>query len=175
MTLIEHLSVVEETRSKMNQKHNLVDVIFLVINAILAGAEGWQDIQTYGDAKKEWLKTYRPSVNGIPRRHTIARILKAIVAGSLLDVLLNWVNERRLQEGKPIIAMDGKTLRGAYRNEAKTAVHLATAYDTQNGLVLSQKLVSSKAGEIQGIRQLIDIINVKGVISSLPGHKVYTC
>ncbi|MDE1485369.1 transposase [Xenorhabdus bovienii] len=80
-----------------------------------------------------------------------------------------------MQEGKPIIAMDGKTLRGAYRNEAKTAVHLATAYDTQNGLVLSQKLVSSKAGEIQGIRQLIDITNVKGVISSLPGHKVYTC
>ncbi|MDE1485368.1 transposase family protein [Xenorhabdus bovienii] len=89
MTLIEHLSVVEETRSKVNQKHNLVDVIFLVISAILAGAEGWQDIQTYGDAKKEWLKTYRPFVNGIPRRHTIARILKAIVAGSLLGVLLN--------------------------------------------------------------------------------------
>ncbi|MDE1478494.1 transposase family protein, partial [Xenorhabdus bovienii] len=42
MTLIEHLSVVEEIRSKVNQKHNLVDVIFLVISAILAGAEGWQ-------------------------------------------------------------------------------------------------------------------------------------
>ncbi|MDE1480588.1 transposase family protein, partial [Xenorhabdus bovienii] len=42
MTFIEYLSVVEETRSKVNQKHNLVDVIFLVISAILAGAEGWQ-------------------------------------------------------------------------------------------------------------------------------------
>ncbi|MDE9570815.1 ISAs1 family transposase [Xenorhabdus bovienii] len=163
MTLIEHLSIVEETRSDMNQKHDLIDVIFLVISAILAGAEGWQDIQTYGDAKKEWLKTYRPFSNGIPRRHTIARILKAIVAESLLEALLNC----RSQEGKPIIAMDGKILRGAYRNEAKTAAHLVTAYDTQNGLVLSQNPVLNKAGEIQGIRQLIDIINVKGAIITL--------
>ncbi|MDE1493390.1 ISAs1 family transposase, partial [Xenorhabdus bovienii] len=40
-------------------------------------------------------------------------------------------------------------------------------YDTQNGLVLSQKPVSSKAGEIQGIRQLIDMINVKCAIITL--------
>lgn len=60
MNLIEHLSVVEETRSDTNQKHDLVDVIFLVISAIMAGAEGWQDIQIYGDSKEEWLKKYRP-------------------------------------------------------------------------------------------------------------------
>ena len=71
MTFIEHLSVVEETRSTINKKHDLVDVIFLVISAIMAGAEGWQDIQTYGDSKKDWLKRYRKFEYGIPRRHTI--------------------------------------------------------------------------------------------------------
>lgn len=30
MTLIEHLTLVEETRSDINRKHDLVDVIFLV-------------------------------------------------------------------------------------------------------------------------------------------------
>lgn len=48
MTLIEHLSVIKETRSDINQKHDLVDVMFLVITAIMAGAGGWQDIETYG-------------------------------------------------------------------------------------------------------------------------------
>ena len=91
MTLIEHLSVVEETRSHINQKHDLIDVIFLVIPAIMAGAEGWKDIQIYGDAKQDWLKQYRRFENGIPCRHPIARILKAIVA----EALLKGVNENR--------------------------------------------------------------------------------
>ena len=51
MTLIEHLTLVEETRSDINRKHNLVDVMFLVISAIMSGAEGWNDIETYGDSK----------------------------------------------------------------------------------------------------------------------------
>ncbi|MFM5366684.1 transposase family protein, partial [Klebsiella pneumoniae] len=50
MTLIEHLTLVEETRSEINRKHNLVDVMFLVISAIMSGAEGWNDIETYGDS-----------------------------------------------------------------------------------------------------------------------------
>ncbi|MNZ60468.1 hypothetical protein D3C78_785390 [compost metagenome] len=40
MTLIEHLTLVEETRSDINRKHDLVDVMFLVISAIISGAEG---------------------------------------------------------------------------------------------------------------------------------------
>ncbi|NLR14687.1 transposase family protein, partial [Pseudoalteromonas peptidolytica] len=59
MNLIEHLTVVEETRSDINKKHDLVDVIFLVISAIMAGAEGWQDIQLYGESKEGWLRQYR--------------------------------------------------------------------------------------------------------------------
>ena len=33
MTLIEHLTLVEETRSDINRKHDLIDVMFLVISA----------------------------------------------------------------------------------------------------------------------------------------------
>ena len=164
MTFIEHLSVVEETRSTINKKHDLVDVIFLVISAIMAGAEGWQDIQTYGDSKKDWLKRYRKFEYGIPRRHTIARILKSIVAESLLEALLNWVNEHRQEGGKPVIAFDGKVLRGAYRKDKKTALQLVTAYDTENGLVLSQKPTANKNGEISVVRQMLDVLNVKGAV-----------
>ena len=60
MTLIEHLTLVEETRSEINRKHNLVDVMFLVISAIMSGAEGWNDIETYGDSKIDWLRQHRP-------------------------------------------------------------------------------------------------------------------
>ncbi|MBD2819361.1 hypothetical protein ID852_01350 [Xenorhabdus sp. 42] len=34
MTLIEHLSVVKETRADINRQYDLIDVIFLVVSAI---------------------------------------------------------------------------------------------------------------------------------------------
>ncbi|CEK23532.1 putative transposase [Xenorhabdus nematophila AN6/1] len=167
MTLIEHLSVVKETRSDINRQYDLIDVIFLVVSAIMAGAEGWQDIETYGRAKINWLKTYRPFLNGIPRRHTMARILRAIALDSLLEALLNWVNEQRALGYKPVIAFDGKVLRRAYRNDKKNAVQLVTTYDTEAGLVLSQKATATKNGEISPVRQMLDILNLKGSIVTL--------
>ncbi len=136
MTLMEHLSVVKETRSETNRKYDLIDVIFLVIS-------------------------------GIPCRHTIARILRTIVLESLLEALLNWVNEQREQAGKPLIAFDGKVLRRAYRHDAKNAFQVVTAYDTENGLVLCQKATEHKKGQIAMVRQMLDILKLKGRIVTL--------
>lgn len=167
MSIIEHLSVVEDTRSDINQKHDLIDVIFLVISAIASGSEGWQDIETYGEHKLDWLRKYRTFAHGIPRRHTIARILRSVVAESLLEALASWINEQRTSQNKPVIAFDGKVLRGSYRNDRKTALQLVTAYDTERGLVLSQKPTETKNGEINVVRQMLDILDVKGSVITL--------
>lgn len=155
--------IVGETRDT-NQKHNLIDVMFLVISAIASECEGWQDIEFYGEEKLDWLRKYRPFEHGIPRRHTIARILRSVVTESLLEALALWINEQRTSQNKPIIAFDGKVLRGSYRNDRKTALQLVTAYDTERGLVLSQKPTENKNGEINIVRQMLDVINVKGSI-----------
>ena len=167
MTLIEHLTLVEETRSDINRKHDLVDVMFLVISAIMAGAEGWQDIETYGESKADWLRKYRPFTHGIPRRHTIARILQSVVPESLLEALASWINDCRKSNDKPIIAFDGKVLRGSYRNKSSEALQLVTAYDTEKGLVLSQKATPSKKGEIGTVRAMLDVLNLNGAVVTL--------
>lgn len=138
--------------------------MFLVISAIASGSEGWQDIEIYGDEKLDWLRKYRSFEHGIPRRHTIARILRSVVAESLLEALALWINDQRTTQNKPVIAFDGKVLRGSYRNDKKTALQLVTAYDTERGLVLSQKPTENKNGEISVVRQMLDIINVKGSV-----------
>ena len=167
MTLIEHLTLVEETRSDINRKHDLVDVMFLVISAIISGAEGWRDIETYGNSKADWLRQYRPFANGIPRRHTIARILRCIVIDTRREALLGWVTEQRTHQGKPIIAFVGKVLRGSFRGNAKDALQLVTAYDTENGLVLSQKATPNKKGEIETVKEMLDILELKGAVVTL--------
>lgn len=141
--------------------------MFLVLSAIASGCEGWQDIEFFGEEKLHWLRKHRPFENGIPRRHTIARILRSVVAESLLEALTLWINGQRTTQNKPIIAFDGKVLRGSYRNDRKTALQLVTAYDTERGLVLSKKPTETKNGEISIVCQILDVINVKGSVITI--------
>ena len=43
-------------------------------------------------------------------------------------------------------------------------LQLVTAFDTENGLVLSQKPTATKNGEISVVRQMLDMLNIKGAI-----------
>ncbi len=77
------------------------------------------------------------------------------------------MNEQRTHQGKPIIAFDGKVLRGSFRGNAKDALQLVTAYDTENGLVLSQKATPNKEGEIETVKEMLDILELKGAVVTL--------
>ena len=59
MIFEEHFNTLEDGRTDINISHNLLDVVFLTLVAIISGAEGWKDIQLFGDAKLEWLRKYR--------------------------------------------------------------------------------------------------------------------
>lgn len=99
--------------------------------------------------------------------HDCSHLALCCCAESLLEALALWINEQRANQTKPVIAFDGKVLRGAYRNNKKTALQLVTAYDTERGLVLSQKPTESKNGEISVVRQMLDVINVKGSVITI--------
>lgn len=79
MNIFSYLSVISDPRRDINVKHNFLDVVFLVLAAILSGANGWKDIQVFGDGQLEWLHKYRSFENGIQRRHTISSIIRALL------------------------------------------------------------------------------------------------
>ena len=80
MSLFDHLKLIEDPRSHINLDHDLVDIIFLVLAAIALGCNGWKSINEFGVEKLEWLRQHRDFDNGIPSRHSIARIIGAVDA-----------------------------------------------------------------------------------------------
>ena len=44
---------------------------------------------------------------------------------------------------------------------------MVTAYDTENGLVLSQKATPNKKGEIETVKDMLDILELKGAVVTL--------
>ena len=49
--LLEYLTVIEDKRSTINRKYDLIDVMFLIISGIGSGCEGWKDLEIYGHSK----------------------------------------------------------------------------------------------------------------------------
>ena len=168
MDFFAHLSLIEDPRSSVNRQHDLVDIMFLVMAAVVSGCEGWQEIEDFGTNKLDWLRKYRPFAGAIPTRHSIARIIRGIAIEPLVHALFTWVNARRQAAGQSIIAIDGKTIRGAVNQHGSdNCLHLVTAFDTGEGLVLCQKATQHKGGEIETVRQLIDCLDIKDAIVTM--------
>jgi hypothetical protein len=65
-SLVEHFSDIKDPRVERTKKHQLADILVIAILAIIAGAQGWEDIENYGISKQTWLEKFLALPNGIP-------------------------------------------------------------------------------------------------------------
>ncbi len=56
----------------------MIDIITIAILAVIAGAQGWEDIQEYGVNKQEWLQQFLELPEGIPSPDTFRRVFERI-------------------------------------------------------------------------------------------------
>lgn len=66
-------------------------------------------------------------------------------------------------DGRRVIAIDGKTVRGA-RTARASAPHLVAAFDHTTGTVLGQVAVAAKSNEIPAVRDLLATFDLTGVV-----------
>jgi predicted transposase YbfD/YdcC len=166
--LLEHFQSLEDPRAENLLEHKLLDIIGLTICAVICGADTWVDIEEYGKAKEEWLKGFLELANGIPSHDTIARLFAALDPEKLQECFVSWVKALAgLKEGE-IIPIDGKTVRHSYdRGGKKGAIHMVSAWASQNRLVLGQVKVDEKSNEITAIPQLLKVLDIKGCIVTI--------
>ncbi len=63
---MEHISVIPDYRQAWKVEHKLSDILLLTICAVISGAEGWEDIEDFGETHLDFLKQYGDFENGIP-------------------------------------------------------------------------------------------------------------
>jgi len=54
------------------------DIIFSTIAAVTCVAETWNEIESYGESKEEWVRTYLELPNGIPSHDTFNRFFSSL-------------------------------------------------------------------------------------------------
>lgn len=166
--LLEHFKSLEDPRAEHLVEHELLDIIAISICAVLCGADTWVDIENYGRAKEAWLRGFLRLPGGIPSHDTIARLFAALDSEALQGCFLSWVKAiAQLSQGE-VIAIDGKTLRHSYdTGGSKGAIHMVSAWASENRLILGQVKVAEKSNEITAIPQLLQVLAVEGCIVTI--------
>ena len=168
LTIAEHFKDVDDPRVERTKAHQLIDIITIAICAVICGADGWTDIESYGIAKYNWLKKFLELPNGIPSHDTFRRVFARIDPEQFQSCFLNWIKSIEKVTSKEIIAIDGKTLRRSYDTKyGQSAIHMMSAWANSSGLVLAQRKVDEKSNEITAIPELLKVLEIRGCIVTI--------
>jgi predicted transposase YbfD/YdcC len=165
LSLLEHFRVIPDPRriNHNTKKHELLDIIIIAILAVICGAETWNNIESFGKARKKLLKQFLPLKNGIPSHDTFGRVFSILDPKAFQECFFKWVESVRTITQGEVVAIDGKTNRGAHgKNE--NPIHIVNAFATANGVTLGQLPVDSKTNEITVIPDLLEMLMLKGCI-----------
>jgi predicted transposase YbfD/YdcC len=166
--LEQYFGEIPDPRVERTRVHQLLDIIAIALLAVLAGADGWVAIETYGNAKRPWLETFLALPNGIPSHDTFARVFARLDPEAFELGFQQWVKTFVSCLGAQLIAIDGKTVRGSYDREAGIkALQLVSAWASDHRLVLGQCRVADKSNEITAIPVLLEQLALAGCIVSI--------
>jgi predicted transposase YbfD/YdcC len=161
--VIVHFSILPDPRVQKRSKHKLVDILVIAICAVISGAQGWEDIEEYGNAKIDWFKTFLELPHGIPSHDTFARVFSILDPLWFSRCFASWAETMRENVKESVIAIDGKTLRRSFDTvTGRSAIHMVSAWMVGNQVILGQVKVDEKSNEITAVPKLIDMLSVQG-------------
>ncbi|MFV1977500.1 MAG: ISAs1 family transposase [Candidatus Scalindua sp.] len=148
--------------TKGNFTYPLEEIMLLVISAVIASANTWTGVATFGKEQLGWLRQFSSFTNGTPSHDTLGDLFAVICPEEFNRCFVEWIQSISKITGQ-IIAIDGKRLRGSYDTSGnKSAIHMVTAFASEQGLSLGQLATDQKSNEITAIPKLLDLLAIKG-------------
>jgi predicted transposase YbfD/YdcC len=168
LSMVIHFGGLQDPRIERTKRHLLVDIVCLSICAVIAGAEGWEDIEEFGKQKADWLRTFLQLPHGIPSHDTIARVFRLLDSAEFEATFRDWIGIVNQRLGTRHIAVDGKSARRSHdRLAMKDMLHLVSAWSVDNRLVLAQQAVDEKSNEITALPELLKALQLQGALVTI--------
>jgi predicted transposase YbfD/YdcC len=163
-TIGSYFESLSDPRHTRNRKHLLVDVVVIAVCGMLCGSDGPTAIHRWASNRLEWLQQFLSLEKGIPSRDCIRRLLMALKPESFQKCFQDWVAcaiEAEDNGAARLIAIDGKTCRRSHdASRGLGALHIVSAWASEEGIALGQVATDDKSNEITAIPQLLKQIEL---------------
>ena len=169
MLILEVLAEVPDPRD-CNSRHELVDVLFVALAAVLCGATHCTEMAWFAEGRLALLRRFVPLKAGAPSHDTFSRVLGSLdpdaFEAAFRRFMAGFGEAARQDRPAGQVAVDGKSLRRAY---AKGSAHIppmvVTAYCCETFMSLSQK-VAGHGGEAEAAIAALGLLSLKGAVVS---------
>ena len=113
LSLLTYFQILPDPRVARTREHRLIDLLVIAVCTLLCGGEGFNEMEDFGWAKEEWLKSFLELPGGIPSHDAFNRLFQSLDPHSFLECFLRWTQSLRVAVAEEIVALDGKALRRA--------------------------------------------------------------
>ena len=146
-----------------NARHNLLELIFVALAAVLCGAEDCTDMAEFARAKLGLLRQVVDLEHGPPSHDTFSRVFRLLDPEPFEAAFARFTAAfAGALEG--VVAIDGKALRGAYeRGRKATPLHLVNVWAAEKRLVIGQRLAPGR-NEVAGVLEVLTLLRLDGCI-----------
>lgn len=153
---------IEDPRA-LNARHDLLEVMFIALAAVLCGAEGCTDMAAFARAKLDVLRQVVALEHGPPSHDTFSRVFRLLDPAPFEAAFTRFMKAfAGTLEG--VVAIDGKALRGAYdRGRRATPLHLVNVWAAEARLAIGQRLAPGR-NEVVGAQQALALLSLEGCI-----------
>ena len=166
-TLEAHFANLTDPRGP-NIEHLLFDIVAIAILGTICGADGWVEIEQFGQQKLTWLQQHLRLPNGIPSHDTFGRVFAQLAPEEFQACFRHWVQALHDLTRGQVVGLDGKQLRGSHdQRKGQRALYMVSAWAETNHLVLGQQKVADKSNEITAIPELLQLLDLQGCLVTI--------
>lgn len=153
-----------DPRHLRNRKHLLVDIIVITVCGMICGCDGPTAIHRWAAERSDWLAQFIALPHGIPSRDCIRRLVMALKPEAFQECFQDWVSQAipKAENGQQrLICIDGKTCRRSHdAAHGLGALHIVSAWASEEGIALGQVATEEKSNEITAIPELLRRIDL---------------
>lgn len=156
-----------DVRQRQGKRHPLPAILTVAVAAVLTQAESYAAMAEWAARLTQMqLKRIRARFNPktqrfvAPSEPTIRRVLQGANVEALDAAIGSWLLGIA---GFEAVAVDGKVLKGAVREDG-TQVHLLSAFMHSQGATIAQKEIARKTNEIPELRTLLKDVDIQGKV-----------
>jgi predicted transposase YbfD/YdcC len=154
----------EDPRNGNAVLHDFHELLMIALCCVLCGGQGAVDMALFAEAKEPFLRGFLTLAKGLPSHDTFSRLFRNLDPDQFRDSFQRFMAHFS-EQLQGVVAIDGKVLRRSFdRASGKSALHMVSAWGSEQRLVLAQIATDAKSNEITAVPRLLKMLALKGTI-----------